>query len=30
MYARANKWDLALKVARENLPENDIVNLYVQ
>lgn len=30
MYARASKWDQALKVARENLPENDIVSLYVQ
>ena len=30
MYARASKCDQALKVARENLPENDIVSLYVQ
>ena len=30
MYVKANKWDLALKVAKDNLSENDIVNLYVK
>lgn len=30
MYARASKWDQALKLARENLPESEIVSLYVQ
>lgn len=29
MYARASKWDAALKLARENLPENEIVTIYV-
>lgn len=30
MYAKASKWEQALKVARDNLPENEIVELYVQ
>ena len=29
IYIRANKWDQALRVARDNLPENEIVKLYV-
>jgi hypothetical protein len=30
MYAKNQKWDLALKVARENLPESEIVVIYVK
>ncbi len=30
MYAKASKWEQALKVARENLPENEIVSLYIK
>ncbi len=30
MYAKASKWDQALRVARDNLPESEIVMLYVK
>mmetsp|Transcript_30644 Transcript_30644/g.27830 ORF Transcript_30644/g.27830 Transcript_30644/m.27830 type:complete len:487 (+) Transcript_30644:2705-4165(+) len=30
LYIRANKWELALKVARENLREDEIVELYAR
>lgn len=30
IYIRANKWEQALRVAKDNLPENDIVMLYVR
>jgi len=30
IYIRANKWDQAFRVARDNFPDNDIVKLYVQ
>jgi len=30
MYILANKWELALKVAKDNLPNNEIVNLYIK
>jgi intraflagellar transport protein 172 len=30
MYVKAGKWEQALKVAKDNLSENDIVNLYVK
>lgn len=30
MYVKAGKWELALKVAKDNLSENDIVSLYVK
>lgn len=29
MYAKASKWEHALRVARENLPQTEIVQLYV-
>ena len=30
MYAKTSKWEKALKVARDNLPESEIVLLYVK
>lgn len=30
MYTKANKWDQAYRVAKEYLPENEIVALYVK
>ena len=30
LYIRSNKWELAFKVARENLPENEIAQLYAR
>lgn len=30
MYAKTSKWEKALKVARDNLPESEIVILYVK
>lgn len=30
MYTKANKWDHAYRVAKEYLPENEIVSLYVK
>ena len=30
LYIRSNKWELAFKVARENLPENEISQLYAR
>ena len=30
MYARAGKWENALRVAKDNLPENEIVMIYVK
>ena len=30
MYTKANKWEHALRVAKENLPESEIVSLYVK
>lgn len=30
MYAKQSKWEQALKIARENLPESEIVMLYVK
>ncbi len=30
MYAKSSKWEHALRVARDNLPESEIVTLYVK
>ena len=30
LYIRVNKWELAFKIARENLPESEIVQLYAR
>ena len=30
MYAQAGRWEQALRLARENLPESEINNLYVK
>ena len=30
MYTKANKWDLAQKVAKDNLPEPEIQQLYIK
>ena len=30
MYISSQKWDHALRVAKDNLPNNDIVSLYIK